>query len=383
MKKLFNNSPANCKILCLLAALIIHTTTAAQAESEHVSRVLAKVGNEVVTSAELERFLKPWLMKYGNEYNKDELADLTSKAKQAALKQFIERKLLTQEANALQIEIPDVEVTKEMERIRSQFKSNADFKKFLEQEKMSIEDCKDLIKDDLKTKVIVHDKVAKKISILPSKIHDYYQLHVTEFLQPAQVYMYQILIKKNPTPQAALKKANEILMALEEGAEFQQMARLRSEGPKRSTGGDWGIVEQGFFGDEMANVEKTAFELKPGQFSKIVETKYGYHIVYIDRKRISRILSEREAYNSIKNRLFMEQYAEGLDDYINYLRNKTYVEIMQPDLSPEFSLRQEKDLDRKPEIISPTPIPTISPQIDNNKDQPLDTGNKPNDVSQP
>jgi hypothetical protein len=93
-------------------------------------------------------------------------------------------------------------------------------------------------------------------------------------------------------------------------------------------------------------------------FSNIIETKYGYHIVYIDRKRISRILTEREAYNAIKQKLFMEKYSSALNDYINHLSDKTYIEILEPELEQEFTLKNENE---KPVIVNPTPNPNISP----------------------
>ena len=89
------------------------------------------------------------------------------------------------------------------------------------------------------------------------------------------------------------------------------------------------------------SVEKTAFGLKPGQFSSIIETKYGFHIVYVNRKRISRILSEREAYDDIHRRLFEEKFAKAYEDYMEYLRDKTYVEIVDPSIPTSFSLKSE------------------------------------------
>jgi len=344
----------------LFSLLGVYPFIAYSAKSEQVSRVIAKVGNDVITTAELDQFLKPMLARYGEQYNKSDFDELTEQARQAALKQFIEKKLLLQEAESLEINIPEIEIKKEMERIRSQFPSDTDFDDFLEKKDISIDEYEKLIKDDLTTKVLVHEKVTKKILILPSEIHDFYQLHISEFLQPAQVRMYQILIKKKPTPEAALIRANEILQELNLGATFQQIARLSSEGPKKSNGGDWGVVEKGFFGDEMKNVEEAAFQLKPGHFSKIIETKYGYHIVYIDRKRISRILTEREAYDSIKQKLFMERYTEALDDYIKYLSGKTYVEIFQPDMKTVFSFKND-NTENSPVILNPTITPNVGP----------------------
>lgn len=293
-----------------------------------VSRVVARVGDEVITTVELDQILKPIVRQIEENTPPEQRAAQIAKAREAAIKQLIDRKLLLIEANRLELQLPEIEIEKQIDKIRSQYATEEDFRNFLEQQRMTEGELRKTVHDDLKVKALFQEKVMRRVTVLPSEIHDYYQLHASEFVQPGQVRMYQILIKKRPDPVQARKKAESVLAELKAGANFQQLARLRSEDPKRDKGGDWGLVSEGFFGEEMAAVEKAAFALEPGQFSDIIETRYGFHIVYIDRKRPGRVLTEAEAYDEIYTRLFQQKLAKVYDDYMQYLRDKTYVEIL-------------------------------------------------------
>lgn len=79
------------------------------------------------------------------------------------------------------------------------------------------------------------------------------------------------------TKEAAQVMATEIRQALAaDGADFEAVARERSEDSSASNGGDVGEVGRGRLAPEY---EAVAFELRPGQVSDVVETEFGYHII--------------------------------------------------------------------------------------------------------
>jgi parvulin-like peptidyl-prolyl isomerase len=300
---------------------------AAGAQPGAVSTVVAEVGNEAITSIELERVLKPYIEQLQTRVTREELEQELPRLRYEALKQLVDRKLLTAAAKEQELTMPEIEVNKKLDEYKSRYATEEDFRVFLDQQGMTLEELRRTINDDLVVKVLFHEKVARRVRVLPTELHDYYQLHVDEFMQPAQVHMYQIMVRKRPDPAAAAAKAQTILAELKRGANFQQLARQYSDDPKRSQGGDWGLVSEGYFGDEMAAVEKAAFALVPGKFSPVVESRYGYHIVYIDRKRASHILTESEAYDEIYAKLFNQKLATVYEDYMQHLRDKHYVKI--------------------------------------------------------
>lgn len=352
---------------CIVCSALIFSSTAFSAQQ--VNRVVAKVGDEVITSMELDRYLTPVIRQLSDAYSGPELNMRIVQAQRAALKQLIERKLLTAEANKLELEIPTVEVDKQMDKVRSGFATEEDFRAFLEDEGLTLGKMRDIVKDDLVARVLVQEKVAKHITVLPSQIHDYYQTHVSDYMQPGYVNMYQILIKKEPTEEEGRARAQKVLEELQKGGSFTQLAKMYSEGPKKNVGGEWGVVEEGFFGEDMIDVEKAAFALAPGNYSSVIDTRYGFHIVYIDRKRISRILTEREAYDDIHNRLFEQKFANAYDEYIQYLKDKTYVEIMDERKEPQFSLTNQDNSGESRERMPFERLPDVG-------DMPSDDGVK-------
>ncbi len=84
----------------------------------------------------------------------------------------------------------------------------------------------------------------------------------------------------------AREKIEEIYESLEEGADFQEIAKRESDAPNSSEGGDMGWMGRGIL---PKHLEDVAFALEAGQHSEIIEDKVGdlkvFRILYIDERR--------------------------------------------------------------------------------------------------
>ena len=78
-----------------------------------------------------------------------------------------------------------------------------------------------------------------------------------------------ILIKK-------YTQAEQILKDLKSGGDFKQLAKKHSEFSSGKSGGNLGSFGRGQMVKEF---EKAAFNLKKGELSGLVKTKFGYHII--------------------------------------------------------------------------------------------------------
>lgn len=114
-----------------------------------------------------------------------------------------------------------------------------------------------------------------------------YQENLDSYRLPDKVKVRHILIKTQGKPkEEAVKlkaKAEDILKQLQHGGDFAELAKKNSEDTgSGSKGGDLGWIVRG---QTVPNFEKTAFSLKPGELSGLVETEYGYHIIQVEDKQ--------------------------------------------------------------------------------------------------
>jgi peptidyl-prolyl cis-trans isomerase C len=76
--------------------------------------------------------------------------------------------------------------------------------------------------------------------------------------------------------------ANEIKAALDDGADFAELARERSTGPSGPNGGDLGWFGPGMM---VPKFEETVSGLEPGSVSEPFQTQFGWHVARLNEVR--------------------------------------------------------------------------------------------------
>jgi len=153
-------------------------------------------------------------------------------------------------------------------------------------------------------------------------------------------------IKKNPVPEAELKKeydaikgqigdkeykvrhilvekedeAKDIIAELQKGAKFDELAKARSKDPgSKEKGGDldWNAPANFVkpFGDAMKATPKGKFTAQP------VQTQFGWHVIEVDDVRDAKV----PAFEEVKPQLQQRLQAQWLDKYFKDLRAKNGV----------------------------------------------------------
>ena len=102
-----------------------------------------------------------------------------------------------------------------------------------------------------------------------------YNAQPERFAEPEQVQVRHILISGSDV--AARAKAELLLKELKAGGDFAELAKKNSADPgSAAKGGDVGFFTKGRMVPEF---EQTAFALKDGELSDVVQTQFGFHIL--------------------------------------------------------------------------------------------------------
>jgi parvulin-like peptidyl-prolyl isomerase len=127
-------------------------------------------------------------------------------------------------------------------------------------------------------------------------------------------------------PQLDLQRelAEEILSKLDAGESFESMARVYSEGREAREGGDWGWIGKDVLRKEL---NETAFSLKPGQHSRVIETAEGYYILQVDDVKPAHTIPLAEVRDDIEKTLLQQQRAKMQENWVKDLRAKAYIRL--------------------------------------------------------
>jgi len=155
----------------------------------------------------------------------------------------------------------------------------------------------------------IPDKYRSKVTIYDDNVRDYFDENQKEFKTPKTVEARHILLRvdQNASPEdveRTRKRALNILKMTREGKEFAELARKYSEGPTKDRGGYLGTFKKESMVTPFA---EKAFSMKAGEISEPVRTRFGWHIIKVEKVNDASIISFDEAEKGIRKKLTQER----------------------------------------------------------------------------
>ena len=268
--------------LILLASLLLaQPVTAAQTS---LDRIVAVVDESVITARELEDRIR--LVKIDFRQSNRRLPG-DSVLQRQVLEALINDSLLLQEANRRGIKITDGQLNQAMQRIARRNKmSLSDFRRSLIADGLNYDKYRESIRREMTVSTLGRQYSQRNASISEAEVEDFIRLSAGNNTN----YEYRISHILIALPDAAppdqvsnaQQVAEDILIELDQGTEFDQLANTFSAGDTALQGGDLGWRKKA----EIPSLFTTeVLAMEPGGYAGPIRSANGFHIIYLKEVR--------------------------------------------------------------------------------------------------
>lgn len=150
-----------------------------------------------------------------------------------------------------------------------------------------------------------------------------YQANAERYVSPERRRVAHIYIRHNTDDDAAFRKIHKIYDELEQGGDFAELAKEYSddEASAKRNGAIEGEFAKG--GPLVRTFEDALFGLAQGEYSRPVETKFGWHIV----KNLEIIPGGVEPYESVAADLLQKERSAARSRLAEKLRSSAYPKL--------------------------------------------------------
>ncbi|MGD0744850.1 MAG: peptidylprolyl isomerase [Verrucomicrobiota bacterium] len=290
--------------------------------------VKAIVDNTVITYGQVKEFTRPAAEALSRQYaaQPELFQQKLAEALDNSLEILVERQLILHEFETKYNKLPDTVVDELVQdQIREQFVDRVTAMKSLQAQGITYEQFREDIRDRYIESALRNQNVSREIVISPYKVESYYLAHQNDYQVEDEIKLRMIVRKKASDGDTnAPAMAREILSQIKEGASFQEMASVYSQGSQQKQGGDLGWVEHSVLRKELADV---AFALKPGQVSDVIETPEASYLILVEQTRPAHVRPLNEIRDDIEKNLRTQEQARIQKQWIDSLKKKTFIQI--------------------------------------------------------
>ena len=334
-----------CLSVLIALTLFSHPLSVVEKASAQTSTTTLKIP-EVVAKVNGVEIQSKYISFRMNQILKNVKRPLTLREKSSVVKDLIEkevvRELVHQQGKKNNLKIDSELIEKELESLRKPYPSEEEFNKALSARSITLEDLKNSMAVDINARQLLNEHIKGKIDISDADVKKYYEDNKPKFQRPESFRTRHILaalftpeelrtqsiseLQKNKEYffNKAERKIDDIIKELKEGADFEKLAKEKSDDEgSRDNGGDLGFIYKGVFDPAF---DEAASKLSPGETSGKVETRFGFHVIQLIEKHPSEMAPFEEMEKGIQKFLFMEEAKKLVKVYIEDLKKQAQIE---------------------------------------------------------
>lgn len=169
-----------------------------------------------------------------------------------------------------------------------------------------------------------------------TEVQRFYEAQPEQFSSSPLAEVRHILLGVAPDDVAGRDQRREEGMALirhllESPKDFERLARKHSDCPSKETGGSLGQISRE---QTVPEFEKAVFRAEPGLMDRPVETRYGVHVVWVDRIIPGRQLPLDMVEPRIREYLKERSERQALSDYLHRLVEAAQIQGIEMEQAP-------------------------------------------------
>ncbi len=252
----------------------------------------------------------------------------------AKLKALITQQLIQEESQKYAGKVDDDDVQRFIQGLEERnHMTDEQLHAQLQAQGVSYTDFRATIRKQVQAMAMFQHEVRDKVVVSDADIEAYYKDHPEEFNVTEEKYrLAQILIAApaSATPEqvdAAKHKAEDVHAQLVKGKDFGDLARQYSDDDSKTKGGELGQFDPNDLNDDIAKGIKN---VKVGDVSDVIRTKYGFHIIKVEDHLVPGGMALNDVKGAIRQKLQADRSKEDFQKWVDRdLVKEHYVETSE------------------------------------------------------
>ncbi len=319
-------------IAVAIFSTILFSGVALAEEIALVDRIVAVVNNELITLYDLNQKFEPYVKNIkALGYDEDMERKTLFKVRSDVLNQLIDNMLAGQQTEKYKLTVTEKEIDSSIERIKSaRYYTDEDLRAGLAQQGLTMEDFRKEIKEQLLRGKLVNLEVKSKIVVTMQNIKSYYDSHPEKYVGEKKYNLWNIYVNipsyaADSEKQSVLRKMQVILDKLEQGQKFEDLVNGDFLTSMQAKGGELGLF---LLKELSAQLQKIVKNMQAGEFSSILDTEFGYQIIYVQNIIETKTKSLAEAEKEIEDILYKELVDNKYQEWLKELRSRSHIKVI-------------------------------------------------------
>ena len=129
--------------------------------------------------------------------------------------------------------------------------------------------------------------------------------------------------KEGVTDDDARERLSRLRERIVGGADFAELAKVHSDDPSATKGGELGWLSPG---DTVPEFERTMNQLRDNEISAPIQSQFGWHLLQVEERRTEGVTEERRR-AAARNVIRLRKTDEAVDDWLRQAKDRAFVEL--------------------------------------------------------